>query len=159
MEAQYELTKRFTAEFSIRPFLERHPEATYARLEKWAHDADVHVRRLVSEGTRPRLPWGSRLRAFQKDPRPRLRLLELLKDDPELYVRRSVANNLNDIGKDHPDVLVKTCARWSKGATPERSWIERMHTRAAVGISIAVVEQRRGSASPETLSRRLRPKR
>ncbi len=63
------------------------------------------MRRLVSEGTRPRLPWAPRLRAFQKDPRPVLELLELLKDDPELYVRRSVANNLNDIGKDHPALL------------------------------------------------------
>lgn len=137
MRAQYELTKRFTAEFSIRPFLERHPEATYERLVEWARDPSVHVRRLVSEGTRPRLPWAPRLRAFQKDPRPVLRLLELLKDDPELYVRRSVANNLNDIGKDHPDVLVDTCARWSKGergkpATAERTWIVNHALRSLV---------------------------
>ena len=132
MHAQYELTKRFTAEFSIRAFLERHPRATYERLEQWAVDPSVHVRRLVSEGTRPRLPWAPRLRAFQKDPRPVLRLLELLKDDPELYVRRSVANCLNDIGKDHPDVLVKTCARWSKRATPERTWIVSHALRSLV---------------------------
>jgi hypothetical protein len=81
------------------------------------------VRRLVSEGTRPRLPWAPRLRAFQKDPAPVLRLLELLKDDPALYVRRSVANNLNDIGKDHPEALIDVCRRWSRGASAERQWI------------------------------------
>jgi 3-methyladenine DNA glycosylase AlkC len=132
MSAQYELTKRFTAEFSIRPFLERYPRETLERLRQWAGDANAHVRRLVSEGTRPRLPWAPRLRAFQEDPRPVLALLELLKDDPELYVRRSVANNLNDIGKDHPEVLVDTCARWKDGASPERQWVIRHALRSAV---------------------------
>jgi 3-methyladenine DNA glycosylase AlkC len=125
MRLQKELTRRFTAEFSIRAYLERHPERTLAELRLWAADPDPHVRRLVSEGTRPRLPWAPRLRAFQKDPRPVLSLLELLKDDPELYVRRSVANNLNDIGKDHPELLVATCARWLRGAGQERRWIVR----------------------------------
>jgi len=132
LDLQYELTKRFTAEFSIRPFLERYPEQTLTRLRAWAHDPDVHVRRLVSEGTRPRLPWAPRLRAFQKDPRPVLELLELLKDDPELYVRRSVANNLNDIGKDHPELLADTCRRWLEGASMERQWLVRHATRSAV---------------------------
>ncbi|MCP3063162.1 DNA alkylation repair protein [Myxococcus sp. K38C18041901] len=132
MKAQHALTQRFTAEFSIRPFLEKHPEKTLARLAEWASDSNVHVRRLVSEGTRPRLPWGSRLRAFQQDPTPVLGLLELLKDDPELYVRRSVANNLNDIGKDHPDVLVKVAKKWMKDATPEREWLVRHALRFAI---------------------------
>ena len=91
MLAQYELTQRFTAEFSIRPFIEKYPDATMKRLKVWTKDPSAHVRRLVSEGTRPRLPWAPRLRGFQKDPRPVLELLELLKDDPELFVRRSVA--------------------------------------------------------------------
>jgi 3-methyladenine DNA glycosylase AlkC len=73
------------------------------------------VRRLLSEGTRPRLPWAPRLRAFQADPRPALALLELLQDDPELYVRRSVANHLNDIGKDHPALLVETYENLDEG--------------------------------------------
>lgn len=106
MHAQYELTQRFTAEFSIRAFLEHEPERTLALLKEWTSDPSPHVRRLVSEGTRPRLPWAPRLPRFQRDPSPVLELLELLKDDPSLYVRRSVANNLNDIGKDHPDLLV-----------------------------------------------------
>ena len=123
MHAQYELTKRFSAEYSIRAFLTRHPKRTLERLRTWATDANVHVRRLVSEGTRPRLPWAPRLPAFQEDPRPVLRLLERLKDDPERYVQRSVANNLNDIAKDHPDLVVEVCRRWARGASEERLWI------------------------------------
>jgi len=132
MQAQYELTQRFTAEFSIRPFLERYPERTLARLREWALDRSIHVRRLVSEGTRPRLPWAPRLRAFQRDPSPVLELLELLKDDREEYVRRSVANNLNDIGKDHPEVLVATCERWAEDASPERRRLIRHALRSLV---------------------------
>ena len=112
MLAQYELTKRFTAEFSIRAYLEKYPEETLARLQTWATDRNVHVRRLVSEGSRPRLPWAPRLRRFEKDPAPVLDLLERLKDDDEEYVRRSVANNLNDIAKDHPEIVVQTAQRW-----------------------------------------------
>lgn len=132
MRAQYELTQRFSAESSIRAYLVHHPEATYARLLEWSSDPNVHVRRLVSEGTRPRLPWAPRLRAYQEDPRPVLALLERLKDDPERYVQRSVANNLNDIGKDHPDLAVETCRRWLVGAPPAREWIVRHALRSLV---------------------------
>ncbi len=132
MRAQYELTQRFTAEYSIRAFIERYPQRTLGRLREWAFDSNVHVRRLVSEGTRPRLPWAPRLRAFQEDPRPVLELLDLLKDDPELLVRRSVANNLNDIGKDNPAALIETCRRWMRDASPERSWLVRHALRSAV---------------------------
>ncbi len=123
---------RATAEFSIRPFLERYPDATLERLKVWTEDPSAHVRRLVSEGTRPRLPWAPRLRQFQKDPSPVLELLESLKDDSELFVRRSVANNLNDIGKDHPSILVETARRWMKDATDERRWLVRHALRSAV---------------------------
>ncbi len=132
MRAQYELTQRFTAEFSIRPFLIHHQDRTLARLSEWAHDPSPHVRRLVSEGTRPRLPWAMRLPAFQKNPRPVLALLEQLKNDPELYVRRSVANNLNDIGKDNPALLFKTSAEWMKKASPEREWLVRHALRSRI---------------------------
>ena len=117
MEAQYELTQRFTAEFSLRFFIERYPERTFERLAVWATDPNVHVRRLVSEGTRSRLPWAPRLRLVQEDPEPVLGLLEMLKDDPEEYVRRSVANNLNDIAKDHPDRVVEVARRWWSDAS------------------------------------------
>lgn len=140
MAAQYRLTQLFTAEFSIRPFLERYPQPTLERLREWAHDPNEHVRRLVSEGTRPRLPWGRRLRAFQRDPTPVLALLELVKDDPSLYVRRSVANNLNDIGKDHPDRLVQTVQRWlddpaanaSESVRAQRRWLATHALRSLV---------------------------
>ncbi|HVM45457.1 MAG TPA: DNA alkylation repair protein [Candidatus Thermoplasmatota archaeon] len=120
LDAQRGLTRRCSCEFSIRPFLERHPEATLRALEAWTGDADEHVRRLVSEGTRPRLPWAARLPRFQEDPAPVLRLLERLKDDPSEYVRRSVANNLNDVSKDHPALVVATCERWLQGASAAR---------------------------------------
>ena len=132
LRAQYELTQRFTAEFSIRAFLDRYPEETLARLRTWATDPSVHVRRLVSEGTRPRLPWAPRLRRFQVDPRPVLALLEFLKDDPEEFVRRSVANNLNDVAKDHPDLVVKTCRRWLRGATEQRRRLIRHGLRTLI---------------------------
>ncbi len=132
MRAQHALTQRFTAEISIRKFIELNQILSLRTLRQWTTDPSEHVRRLVSEGTRPRLPWAPRLRAFQRDPQPVLTLLELLKDDPSLYVRRSVANNLNDIGKDHPDVLFATAERWLKNASAERQWIIRHALRSAV---------------------------
>jgi 3-methyladenine DNA glycosylase AlkC len=132
MAAQHALTQRFSAEFSIRPFLEHHTDATLRQLAIWATDPSEHVRRLVSEGTRPRLPWAPRLRQFQADPKPVLALLDLLKDDPALYVRRSVANNLNDIGKDHPEVLTRITQAWLQDASPERAWIVNHALRSAV---------------------------
>lgn len=132
MRAQYELTQWFSAEFSIRAYLTKYPEATYARLLDWTRDGNVHIRRLASEGTRPRLPWASRLPAFQADPLPVIAVLERLKDDPERYVQRSVANNLNDIGKDHPDLLVDLCRQWLVGAAPDRQWIVQHALRSLV---------------------------
>lgn len=120
LAAMHALTRRFTAEFCIRPFLERHREAVLARLSEWARDPSPHVRRLVSEGTRPRLPWAGRLREFQADSSLALPLLVLLRDDPSEYVRRSVANHLGDIGKDHPQVLRDIAREWLEGASPLR---------------------------------------
>lgn len=125
MRACHALTRRFTAEFAIRPFLLREPAATFARLAEWAGDPDPHVRRLVSEGTRPRLPWAERLPFLMADPAPSLPLLERLVDDPELYVRRSVANHVGDIAKDHPGIACALCERWLDGAGPERRWVVR----------------------------------
>ncbi len=132
MQAQYEITQRFTAEFSLRYFYERYPAATLERLHRWALDPSPHVRRLVSEGTRPRLPWAPRLRSLQKDPRPVLPLLEILRDDPELYVRRSVANHWNDIGKDHPRLLISTMENWITDAGPERKRLIRHALRSLI---------------------------
>lgn len=129
MQAQYELTRRFSAEFSIRAFLIKWPERTFARLKQWTRDSNPHVRRLCSEGSRPRLPWAMRIPAFVKDPRPVLPVLEALKDDPDLYVRRSVANHIGDIAKDHPALAFEICERWLQGASAERKWIIRHAVR------------------------------
>ncbi len=129
MRAQYEITRRFTAEFSLRPFLIKWPERTLARLLEWTRDADPHVRRLCSEGARPRLPWAMRIPAFIKDPRPVLPILETLKDDADLYVRRSVANHIGDIAKDHPQLAFEICERWLEGASAERKWMIRHAVR------------------------------
>jgi 3-methyladenine DNA glycosylase AlkC len=120
LPALYELTRRFSAEFAIRPFLVEYPDRTLAVLGDWAEDEDPHVRRLCSEGSRPRLPWGLRLQFLVEDPSPTLPILEKLRDDPEEYVRRSVANHLNDIAKDNPDVAVDVCRRWMADASKER---------------------------------------
>ena len=132
MQAQIELTKRFSAEYSIRAFIVRYPEQTYSRLEEWASHPNVHVRRLVSEGTRPRLPWAPRLRDYQRDPTPVLALLERLKDDPERYVQRSVANNLNDISKDHPERMLAACQAWAVDAPEGRRWIIKHALRSLI---------------------------
>lgn len=127
-----EMTKRFSSEFGIRYFLLAEPERTLATLTEWTSDADQHVRRLVSEGTRPRLPWGMQLPAFIEDPTPLLGLLEALRDDPEEYVRRSVANNLNDIAKDHPDLVAGLAADWLKGADTRRQKLVRHACRTLI---------------------------
>jgi 3-methyladenine DNA glycosylase AlkC len=127
-----EITRRFTAEFAVRPFLVAQEEATLAILASWATDPDPHVRRLVSEGTRPRLPWATQLPRFAADPTPILPLLETLKDDPDEYVRRSVANNLNDIAKDHPDLVADVARRWRVGASPDRERLVRHACRTLV---------------------------
>jgi 3-methyladenine DNA glycosylase AlkC len=126
------LTTLFSAEFAIRPFVKSHFEITYKLLERWCGDENEHVRRLVSEGTRPRLPWGERLPQFIKNPDPVIKLLERLKDDPSEYVRRSVANNLNDISKDHPELVLRLCSDWNRKASKERKWIIRQATRSLV---------------------------
>lgn len=125
MAAQHAITQRFTCEFSIRAFIDAEPTRTLAILEDWTADPSPHVRRLVSEGTRPRLPWAPRLRRFQEDPAPVVALLERLRDDPSEYVRRSVANNLNDISKDHAEVTLEVAGRWMADAPPERRRLVR----------------------------------
>jgi 3-methyladenine DNA glycosylase AlkC len=127
-----EMTKRATAEFDVRPFLARDQDQALAIMAPWVKDESVHVRRLVSEGTRPRLPWGMRLQALVADPTPTLPLLEALKDDPEDYVRRSVANHLNDIAKDHPELVADIAKRWLKGADRNREKLVRHACRSLI---------------------------
>ena len=127
-----ELTSLFSAEFAIRRFICDHFELTHKTLLNWAKNPDEHIRRLACEGIRPRLPWGKRLVVLCKDPSSIFPILEQLKDDPSLYVRKSVANNLNDISKDHPDKVIRLCRQWQHDASPEREWIIRHALRSLV---------------------------
>lgn len=115
-------TQFSTAEFAIRPFIETHPEKTIHQLVEWSRHENHHVRRLASEGTRPRLPWASPLRSFIKDPTPILPILENLKNDGSEYVRKSVANHLNDISKDHPKLALSLAKNWY-GRAKNTNWI------------------------------------
>jgi len=112
MAALREMTKRFTAEFAIRPFLRQDPQRTLKQLRAWCGDPDPHVRRLVSEGSRPLLPWGGNLTELLEPPHPTLALLEKLHRDPSDYVRLSVANHLNDFSKHHASLVIATLTRW-----------------------------------------------
>lgn len=111
-----------SSEFAIRPFIKEHPELLMKTLLKWSKSENHHVRRLSSEGCRPRLPWSFPLRSLQKDPTPILEILHQLKSDSSLYVRKSVANNLNDISKDHPNLVLKTAKQWV-GKSKDTDWI------------------------------------
>ncbi|MEM7073387.1 MAG: DNA alkylation repair protein, partial [Pseudomonadota bacterium] len=127
-----EVTKRGTAEFDVRPFLVQDQDRALAIIAGWVHDPNHHVRRLVSEGTRPRLPWGIRLQGLIQDPTPTLALLKTLRDDPSDYVRRSVANHLNDIAKDHRDLVARLATDWLDGAPAERQRLIRHACRTLI---------------------------
>ena len=132
LDCLHALTQRFSAEFAIRPFIQRHPDAVFAVLQDWLDDPSAHVRRLVSEGSRPRLPWGLRLQALVADPAPTLPLLRALQDDPSAYVRRSVANHLNDIAKDHPDLVAAWVQEHRRGAGATREALLRHASRSLI---------------------------
>lgn len=130
MEALYIMTKRFTAEFAIRPFLEIYGEEIYAQyLNIWIKDECRHIRRLVSEGTRPNLPWGKKVSWISRNPKYNIYLLDQLKDDPEEYVRRSVANHLNDISRIDKKLMLRTLSKWNLD-NPHIKWIIRHSTRS-----------------------------
>jgi 3-methyladenine DNA glycosylase AlkC len=122
MEAMAVFTQTSTAEFAIRYFIQDDPKRAMKQMEKWSKDANHHVRRLSSEGCRPRLPWGMKLQIFIEDPQPTLRILDRLKSDPELYVRKSVANHLNDVSKDNPSVALEVAKKWI-GQHRDTDWI------------------------------------
>ncbi|MBX3602718.1 MAG: DNA alkylation repair protein [Rubrivivax sp.] len=132
LAALHAITQRFTAEFAIRPFIVAHPDLVFATLARWCRDPSPQVRRLVSEGSRPRLPWGLRLQALVRDPSPTLPLLAALQDDDSEDVRRSVANHLNDIAKDRPALVVRWLEQHLPGATPERRALLRHACRTLI---------------------------
>ncbi len=131
MSALKEFTKHSSAEFAVRPFIIKYPDRAMEYMREWALDENEHVRRLSSEGIRPRLPWGIGLARFKKDPRPVLEVLEQLKEDNSLYVRKSVANNLNDISKDNPDMVIEIAKKWN-GKNKSTDWIIRHGLRTLI---------------------------
>lgn len=160
MAALADLTRFGSAEFAIRPFLLQDHERTLAVMTQWTSSADEHVRRLASEGSRPRLPWASRIPALKADPALAYPMLEVLRADPSVYVRKSVANHLNDIAKDHPDWLLDRLTEWPAD-NPLTVWIIRHALRtlikqgepralALIGVSHgAAVTVRRFSIAPQ----------
>jgi 3-methyladenine DNA glycosylase AlkC len=132
LDCLHAITQRFTAEFAIRPFIAQQPEAVWPVLQRWVRDPSAHVRRLASEGSRPRLPWGLRLQALVADPTPTLSLLRALQDDPSAYVRRSVANHLNDIAKDHPALVADWVREHRAGASAQREALLRHASRGLI---------------------------
>lgn len=118
-----EITKRNTSEYTIRSFIEKYTAETMSYMVEWSKNENKHIRRLASEGGRPRLPWAGKLQLFIDDPDPLIPILENLKDDQSKYVQKSVANCLNDVLKDNPDIAKSIIQVWSKNPTKERKWI------------------------------------
>jgi 3-methyladenine DNA glycosylase AlkC len=122
LKAIERITQFISCEFAIRPFLLKYPDKVMKQMLRWSKHPHPHVRRFSSEGCRPRLPWAMAIPQLKKDPSPVLPILENLKNDESLFVRKSVANNLNDIAKDHPELVVQLVKKW-KGNTKETDWI------------------------------------
>lgn len=122
------VTQLISAEFAIRPFILKYPDKVMDKMVAWSKHTDHRVRRLASEGCRPRLPWAIGLPLFKENPSPILPILENLKKDQSDFVRRSVANNLNDIAKDHPEIVLNIAKKW-KGISPETNWILKHGSR------------------------------
>lgn len=147
MQALEKVTPFSSAEFAVRPFIIRDQDKALAYLHQWAESDCEHVRRLASEGCRPRLPWAMALPAFKQDPTAILPILEKLKEDNSEYVRRSVANNLNDIAKDNPNVVLETATRW-KGQSKHTDWVVKHASRTLLKQGNEQILQLFGYAEP-----------
>ena len=132
VRALEELTIYGTAEFAIRPFMIHHTNKMLPILIKWTKSPNEHIRRLAAEGSRPRGVWVAHIEAFKKDARSVIKILEKLKADESLYVRKAVANNLNDISKAHPDLVARTCKTWQKAGDANTDWIIKHGCRTLI---------------------------
>ena len=122
MSALSKFTVYWSSEMAVRPFIINYEKRMMEQMYAWSKDKNEHVRRLSSEGCRPALPWAQALPSFKKDPAPVIKILEQLKADPSVYVRKSVANNLNDISKTHPDLVISIAKDWY-GDNEDTDWI------------------------------------
>jgi len=147
MDALEHFTQYSSSEFAIRPFIKKYPKETMKQMNLWAKSDNYHVRRLASEGCRPRLPWAMALPEFKRDPKLVLKVINKLKNDKSEYVRRSVANNLNDISKDNPDIVIETANKWM-GKSPETDWIVRHACRTMLKAGQSEVLQLFGFSHP-----------
>ncbi len=123
IKAIEEVTKRNTGEYAIRPFARKYPEKTLGVCKKWARSKNFHLRRLASEGLRPKLPWAPKLDTWNLDPQPVFKILEILKEDKVKFVKKSVANHLRDWGKVNPKEAMKIIDHWSKSKNDHTKWI------------------------------------
>ncbi|MEM6525352.1 MAG: DNA alkylation repair protein [Bacteroidota bacterium] len=128
IQTMEEVTQFTSCEFAVRPFIIKYPEQMITQMLAWSKHENYKVRRLASEGCRPRLPWAMALPDLKRNPSPIQPILENLKNDEYDFVRRSVANNLNDIAKDHPDVVIDTVKKW-KGQTANTDWVIKHASR------------------------------
>ncbi len=129
MSAIEEITKRNTGEYAIRPFIKKYPERSLQRMNIWAKSENFHLRRLSSEGLRPKLPWATKLETFNENPEPVFKILEILKEDEVLFVKKSVANHLTDWLKVNKEPTVKLIYRWSESKNKNTNWIIKRATR------------------------------
>lgn len=129
LDAIEEVTKRNTGEYAIRPYIRKYPDITLARMNEWSRSSNFHLRRLASEGLRPKLPWASKLETFIDTPEPVFAILENLKEDEILFVKKSVANHLTDWLKVNPPSARELITRWSMSENLHTQWIIRRATR------------------------------
>lgn len=127
-QAMEEITQFTSCEFAVRPFIIKYPKIMMQRMQKWATHEHPHVRRFASEGCRPRSPWAMAIDFLKRNPAPILPILDRLKDDPSEFVRRSVANNINDISKDHPNKVIELVRQW-KGHSADTDWVLKHGSR------------------------------
>lgn len=129
MKGIEEVTKRNTGEYAIRPFIVRYPEKTLSVIETWAKSPNFHLRRLACEGLRPKLPWATKLEVFIDNPKPVFEILETLKEDNVMFVKKSVANHLTDWIKVNPNAVAPIISEWRKSSNPDTQWIIKRATR------------------------------
>ncbi len=132
MKAIYQITKRNTGEFAIRPYINKKPKAALKYMKRWAKDKNFHPRRLASEGLRPRLPWAQKLTLFLDEPEPVMEILEMLKEDESKFVQKSVANHMGDLLKDRHDYAFGVLKQWAKSSHPSTKWIVKHALRKPI---------------------------
>ncbi len=142
------ITEYASCEFAVRPFIIKYPKKMISQMKRWSKHPNAMVRRLSSEGCRPRLPWAMALPALKADPGPILPILERLKDDPSESVRRSVANNLNDISKDNPQLVIQLAKSWI-GKNKARDWVLKHACRSLLKAGNPEVMQLFGFGNTE----------